>query len=47
MRDVAGVALPLRVFTPGFLAVVALSAILCIALPAGVLVALLVIAFGA
>ncbi len=42
MRDLAGVALPLRVFTPGFLAVVALSAILCIALPAVVLIALLV-----
>ena len=47
VRDVAGVALPLRVFTPGFLALAALSAILCIALPAVVLVALLVIAFGA
>ena len=47
VRDVAGMALPLRVFTPGFLTVTALAAILCIALPAGVLVALLVIAFGA
>jgi hypothetical protein len=47
VRNVAGVALPLRVFTPGFLAVAALSAILCIALPAVVLIALLVTAFGA
>jgi hypothetical protein len=47
VRDVAGVALPLRVFTPGFLALAALSAILCILLPAVVLVALIVVAFGA
>ena len=47
LRDVAGVALPLRVFTPPFLALAALSAILCIVLPAVVLVALIVVAFGA
>jgi hypothetical protein len=47
VRDVAGVALPLRVFTPGFLTVAAVSAVLCVVLPAVVLVALLVVAFGA
>jgi hypothetical protein len=47
VRDVAGVARPLRVFTPGFLALAALSAVLCILLPAVVLVALIVVAFGA
>jgi hypothetical protein len=46
-RDVAGVAVPLRVFTPGFLALAAVSAILCVLLPAVVLVALIVVAFGA
>jgi hypothetical protein len=46
-RDVAGVAVPLRVFTPGFLALAAVSAILCVLLPSVVLVALIVVAFGA
>ncbi len=41
-RDVVGVAAPLRVFTPGFLALAALSALLCILLPVVVLVTLLV-----
>jgi hypothetical protein len=47
VRDVAGVAVPLRVFTPGFLALTAFSAALCILLPAVVLVALIIVAFGA
>ena len=47
VRDLAGVALPLRVFTPAFLAVAAVSAVLCILLPAVVLVALLVVALAA
>jgi hypothetical protein len=47
VRDVAGVAVPLRVFTPGFLTLAAFSAVLCILLPAVVLVALLVVALGA
>jgi hypothetical protein len=46
VRDVAGVALPLRVFTPGFLALAAFSAVMCILLPAVVLVALFVTALG-
>jgi hypothetical protein len=46
VRDVAGVALPLRVFMPGFLAVAAFSAVICILLPPVVLVALFVIALG-
>ena len=46
VRDVAGIAVPLRVFTPGFLALAAFSAAMCILLPAVVLVALLVIALG-
>ena len=44
VRDVAGVALPLRVFTPGFLTLAALSALFCVLLPAVVLIALLVVA---
>ena len=46
VRDVAGVAVPLRVFTPGFLALAAFSAVMCILLPAVVLVALFVVALG-
>ena len=41
-RDVVGVAAPLRVFTPGFLALVAFSALLCLLLPVVVLITLLV-----
>lgn len=44
LRDVAGVALPLRVFTPGFLGLAALSAFLCIVLAGAGVVALLVLA---
>jgi hypothetical protein len=43
-RDVVGVAAPLRVFTPGFLALAALSALLCLLLPVVVLITLLVAA---
>ena len=46
VRDVAGLAMPLRVFTPGFLALAAVSALLCIALPAVVLIAVLVVTFA-
>lgn len=46
LRDVAGVALPLRVFTPMFLGVAALSALLCAVLAGAGLVALLVLAAG-
>jgi hypothetical protein len=46
VRDVAGVAVPLRVFTPGFLGVTVVSALLCVALPAVVLIVVLVIAFA-
>jgi len=43
VRDVAGFALPLRVFTPPFLALAALAGLLCVALAAGGLVALAVL----
>lgn len=46
-RDLAGVAVPLRLFTPGFLAVAAFAALFCILLPAIVLITLLVVAVGA
>jgi hypothetical protein len=42
LRDVAGFALPLRVLTPGFLGLAALAALLCAAVVAIALVALLV-----
>ena len=44
LRDVAGLALPLRVFTPGFLGLTAFAALLCIVLAGAGLVALLVLA---
>jgi hypothetical protein len=44
LRDVAGVALPLRVLTPGFLGLAALSALLCAGLAGGGVIALLVLA---
>lgn len=47
VRDVAGVAVPLRVLTPGFLTLAAISALLCILLPAAVLVAVIVVALAA
>ena len=46
LRDVAGVALPLRVLTPGFLGLTALATFLCVALPGAGLIALLVLAAG-
>ena len=45
-RDVVGVTALLRVFTPWFLGLAALSALLCIVLPLIVLVTLLVVAVG-
>jgi hypothetical protein len=45
-RDVAGVALPLRVLTPGFLGLTALSALLCVVLAGAGLIALLLLASG-
>lgn len=43
LRDVAGLALPLRVFTPGFLGLTALSMLLCVVLAGAGVVALLVL----
>lgn len=46
LRGVASVALPLRVLTPPFLGLTALAALLCVALAAAGLIALLVLAVG-
>lgn len=46
LRDVAGLALPLRVFTPGFLGLTALAALFCVVLAGAGLVALLVLVAG-
>jgi hypothetical protein len=46
LRDVAGVALPLRVLTPGFLGLTALAALACVVLVGVGLIALLVLAAG-
>jgi hypothetical protein len=46
LRDVAGIALPLRVLTPGFLGLTAIAAAASIALVLGGLVALVVLAAG-
>jgi hypothetical protein len=43
LRDVAGVALPLRVFTPGFLGLTALAMLFCVVLAGAGVVALLVL----
>jgi hypothetical protein len=43
LRDVAGLALPLRVFTPGFLGLTALAMLCCFVLAGAGLVALLVV----
>ncbi len=43
LRDVAGLALPLRVFTPGFLWLTALAALFCVVLAGAGLVTLLVL----
>lgn len=44
LRDIAGLALPLRVLTPGFLGLAALSALLCVVIAGAGVVALLVLA---
>jgi hypothetical protein len=46
LRDVAGIALPLRVLTPGFLGLAALAALVCVVLAGAGLIALLVLAAG-
>lgn len=46
VRDLAGIALPLRVLTPPFLGAAALCALLCALVAVGGLVALLVLAAG-
>ena len=46
LRDVAGMALPLRVFTPPFLGLTAIAALLCVVLTGVGVIALLVLAFG-
>jgi hypothetical protein len=46
LRDVAGIALPFRVFTPGFLGLTALAGLACLALIGFALVALVVLAVG-
>ena len=46
LRDVAGFALPLRVFTPGFLGLTALAALFSLVLAGAGIVALLVLAAG-
>lgn len=46
LRDVAGVAVPLRVLTPGFLGLAALSALACAVLAGVGAIALLVLALG-
>jgi hypothetical protein len=46
LRDVAGIALPLRVLTPGFLGLTALAALVCVVVAGAGLVALLVFAAG-
>jgi hypothetical protein len=46
LRDVAGITLSLRVFTPAFLAATALAALACVILVAVGLIALIVLAVG-
>jgi hypothetical protein len=46
VRDLAGIALPLRVVTPGFLGLAALSAFVCLAIACGGVIALLVLLVG-
>lgn len=46
LRDVAGVALPLRVFAPPFLGLTAISALLCVVLMGAGLIALVLLAFA-
>jgi hypothetical protein len=46
LRDVAGLALPLKVLTPAFLGAAAISALLCVVLAGIAVIALLVTALG-
>ena len=46
VRDLAGIALPLRVVTPGFLGLAALSAVACLVIVCGGVISLLVLALG-
>lgn len=46
VRDVAGIALPLRVLTPGFLGLAALAALGCVVVAGAGLIALIVLAVG-
>jgi hypothetical protein len=46
VRSVAGIALPLRVVTPGFLGLAALAALVCLVTACSGVIALLVLAFG-
>jgi len=46
LRDVAGIALPFRVLTPGFLGLTALAALACLVLVVVGLIALIVLATG-
>jgi hypothetical protein len=46
VRDIAGIALPLRVVTPGFLGLAALAALLCLVTACSGVIALLVLAAG-
>ena len=46
VRDVAGIALPFRVFTPGFLMLTAFAGLACLGLIGFGLIALVVLAFG-
>jgi hypothetical protein len=46
VRDLAGIALPLRVVTPGFLGLAALAALVCLVIACSGVIALLVLAVG-
>lgn len=46
LRDVAGIALPLRVLTPGFLGLTALAVLACVLVVGAGVIALLVLALG-
>ena len=46
VRDIAGIALPLRVVTPGFLGLAALSALVCLVIACSGVLALLVLLVG-
>jgi hypothetical protein len=46
VRDIAGIALPLRVVTPGFLGLAALGALLCLVIACSGVIALIVLVAG-